>query len=149
MSIGNNIKLYRNRKGLTQKELAIEIDKKEITVRKYESGAINPSMEVLNKIAGVLECSLFDLTTDVELLKKSVQTIEAEDSIILLAQQAGFTIKKEYDHDEDGEYLKSVYVLFKGKKFKLSGDDFHELSNRILDSIITNILASENWNLLK
>lgn len=38
--LASNIKKYRSRSSLTQKELAEKIHKKEITVRKYESGNV-------------------------------------------------------------------------------------------------------------
>lgn len=63
MTIGQNIKLYRKEKGLTQKKLGELIDKKEITIRKYESGDITPSIQTLDKISEALEISSFLLVS--------------------------------------------------------------------------------------
>lgn len=65
MSIGENIKKYRHNRKLTQKQLGIEIDKKEITVRKYESGDITPSTTVIENIAKALGVTFYDLTFSV------------------------------------------------------------------------------------
>ena len=54
MSIGENIKKFRIEKKLTQKQLADKIDRSLRMVQKYESGEVEPSIEVLNDIAKVL-----------------------------------------------------------------------------------------------
>lgn len=61
MSIGNNIKNARKLRNLTQKQLADLIDKKEITVRRYEKGDIIPPISVINDIAESLMVSTNDL----------------------------------------------------------------------------------------
>ena len=55
MNIGENIKNFRNEKGLTQKELAEKIGKSTITVRKYEANDTTPPIDVLGDIAKVLQ----------------------------------------------------------------------------------------------
>ena len=64
--IGLNIKRYRKEKGLTQEELASKIGKSTITIRKYESGAILPSIYNVTKIAVVLGISNTDIIGEVE-----------------------------------------------------------------------------------
>lgn len=59
--IGEKIKLIRKDKKITQKQLGELIGKKEITVRKYESGEINPNIEILKKISIVLDVPLIEL----------------------------------------------------------------------------------------
>lgn len=66
MLIGQNIKKYRKEKKLTQKELALIIGKKEITVRKYESGDITLNVDMLQPIATALSVSINDLMKDTE-----------------------------------------------------------------------------------
>lgn len=51
MGIPDNIKKYRKKNKLTQNQLAQLIDKKEITVRRYEKGDITPPITVLLDIA--------------------------------------------------------------------------------------------------
>lgn len=61
MTLGENIRKYRKEKKKTQKELATLIGKKEITIRKYESGDIAPSIGALNKITKALNVTINDL----------------------------------------------------------------------------------------
>lgn len=44
----------RNKKGLTQKELAQKIGTKQSAIARLESGSVNPSVEFLQKIAQVM-----------------------------------------------------------------------------------------------
>lgn len=59
MTIGRKIKNIRLDNKLTQKEFADKINKSCITIRKYESGDINPPMDVLSEI-----CSIFNVPMD-------------------------------------------------------------------------------------
>ena len=58
--IGMNIKKYRKGK-FTQQELADKIGKTESSIRKYEKGLVTIPLDVLNKIANVLEVRVADL----------------------------------------------------------------------------------------
>lgn len=149
MSIADNIKKYRKIKRLTQVQLAERINKSESSIRKYEGNTVTPDIPTLEDIAEALECSLFDLTMDVAQLKNDVKIIESEKDIIKLAEKNNIKITEEYDNDSDGEYLKYVYISFSNKEFKLSANEFHELSQRVIESVITNIIAAENYNSLK
>lgn len=51
MGIPDNIKKYRKKANLTQRQLAKLINKKEITVRRYEKGDITPPISVILDIA--------------------------------------------------------------------------------------------------
>jgi len=55
-----NIKKYRKGK-FTQQELADKIGKTESSIRKYEKGLVTIPLDVLNKIATVLEVRVADL----------------------------------------------------------------------------------------
>jgi transcriptional regulator with XRE-family HTH domain len=61
MPIGENIKKYRKRKGLTQKELGAVLGLAEITIRQYENNMRKPKYEILFSIADVLNVSIADL----------------------------------------------------------------------------------------
>lgn len=61
VSIGDNLKMYRKKKKITQKQLAASIEKAERTVQKYESGELEPNIDTLNKIAVALNVSISDL----------------------------------------------------------------------------------------
>lgn len=62
--IGEKIKKSRSEKKITQKELAELIEKTESSIRKYEKGLIQIPGDVLEKIAKVLDISLFNLILD-------------------------------------------------------------------------------------
>ena len=61
MSIGENIKIHRKNKGLTQKQLADKIGVYEITVRIYEKNNNIPNVAIIDKFAAALEISVFEL----------------------------------------------------------------------------------------
>lgn len=52
--VGRRIREARELKGMTQEELATKLGTGKSTVSKYENGSINPSLELLNRIAIVL-----------------------------------------------------------------------------------------------
>jgi len=65
MSIGENIKKYRKKKKITQKQLAEKIGKTERTIRGYEAGVTIPSTALAEEIAKALGITFYDLTFSV------------------------------------------------------------------------------------
>ena len=61
MTKGENIKKYRKKRGLTQKELGQLCGIAETTIRRYELGSLNPKYETLEKIAKALDIEVSDL----------------------------------------------------------------------------------------
>ena len=51
LTIGERIRGLRREKGMTQKQLADAIGIDDATIRKYESGKLNPKIETIEKIA--------------------------------------------------------------------------------------------------
>lgn len=147
--IGKNVSRLRESLSISQRELARRVGMSGQMISKIENDLSNPSVDTLNRLAEALNCSLFDLTMDTDMLKNDMRVIECSKPLIAIAEKYGFKIQEEYDNDGDGEYLRFVYVSFSDKKFRLTGIEFYELISRINDSIITNILASENYDLLK
>lgn len=60
--IGAQIKKFRKVKGMTQQELADQINKTKSSIQKYEKGIIEMPNSVLEQIAAALGCSIRDLT---------------------------------------------------------------------------------------
>lgn len=60
-TIAKNIKRYRIKAKLTQSELGLLLDKGESTISMWESGAREPKMKTLEKVATVLKVSISDL----------------------------------------------------------------------------------------
>ena len=55
--MGSNVKAYRKKRHLTQKELAVKCEMGEASISKIESGKMNISVLTLKKIAVALEVS--------------------------------------------------------------------------------------------
>ena len=64
MTTGERIRDLRHKAGLTQAQLAEITNLATITIRQYESGARNPQIEPLRKIALALGITVNDLTAD-------------------------------------------------------------------------------------
>lgn len=60
-SFADNLKIHRNRKGISQANLALELGVSKFTVSKYEQGLREPSLPMLDAIAEVLEVTLPEL----------------------------------------------------------------------------------------
>lgn len=64
MTIGIKIKELRKRKGITQKELAEELNITDSAITRYESGKREPNIDMINKIAAALGVSINELLLD-------------------------------------------------------------------------------------
>ena len=62
--LGDRIKLYRENKKMTQNDLADILEVSAGTVSKYESGALEPSIESLKRLAELFEISIDELLND-------------------------------------------------------------------------------------
>ena len=68
----NNLKFYRKKKGLTQNELTLAINKSYNYINSVEQGKMMPSFDVIEQICTVLgiePVSLFDSTASPENIK--------------------------------------------------------------------------------
>lgn len=61
MTVGQNIRTFRTKQGLTQAKLSELTGIAEVTIRKYESGKIVPKSQNLNRLAKGLGVSASDL----------------------------------------------------------------------------------------
>ncbi len=61
MSIGNNIKRYREAEGLDQSELAEKVHVTQVMISHIEHGRKMPSVALLKDIAKVLHCTMDEL----------------------------------------------------------------------------------------
>jgi transcriptional regulator with XRE-family HTH domain len=59
--IGKRIKLFRERRGLSQKNFAARINAKNTTVSNWEKGIARPDVDTLALICGVLDVSADEL----------------------------------------------------------------------------------------
>lgn len=58
MSLGENLKNTRLKRGFTQEELANAVDVSRVNLAYYEIGTKTPSVAVLTEIANTLNCSI-------------------------------------------------------------------------------------------
>ena len=68
--LGEKIKLYRENKKMTQNEIASILDVSPATVSKYESGALEPSIESLKRLAELFQITIDELLNDEEDIQK-------------------------------------------------------------------------------
>lgn len=62
--LGENLKLYRENKKMTQTEVAEALGIKSATVSKYESGTLEPNIESLKKLAQLFDISIGELLNE-------------------------------------------------------------------------------------
>ena len=62
--LGDKIKLYRENKRMTQNEVASILNVSPATISKYESGALEPNIESLKRLAELFEISIDELLSD-------------------------------------------------------------------------------------
>ncbi len=63
MSVGKNVKRYREENGLNQTELAEKVNISQAMIARIESGTKLPSVAILKNIADVLHCSMDELVS--------------------------------------------------------------------------------------
>lgn len=71
--IADNIKYYRSYQELTQKELADRAKVHYITISRYESGKMQPSLDHLKQISAALNVKLTNLVTDRRIKPKKIK----------------------------------------------------------------------------
>lgn len=62
--LGDKIKLYREKKRMTQNEVADILNVSPATISKYESGALEPNIESIKKLAELFGISIDELLSD-------------------------------------------------------------------------------------
>lgn len=87
MNIGNNIRKYRLKKGITQEELASYFNKSKATIARWESGENRPDADTIKEICRILTISP-DTLFDWELTKNDVKN---HDPVIIAAAGGGLT----------------------------------------------------------
>lgn len=133
MTVGENIKRIRKKKGLTQKQLGALCGLADSAIRRYELGGANPKIETIQKIAHALEVEYTDLFT----FKKYEITTD------LLANQPD--IKK---HIIDSTLNIMGNDVNQQVKEILTNGSIDEIV-KILNSIITHIEINEDLETIK
>lgn len=149
MNISENIRKYRKQANLTQKQLAEKIDKKEITIRRYEKGDIIPPVPVLEDIAKALNCQYTDLTISNEDWNRFSEMEEKEgmvQAINDITYVNGMYITPNYIAQFEGDKtFDGITVEYQNKTFKLTEKEYYKLADRIIEAITVNVLASKEY----
>lgn len=121
MSIADNIKKIRKDNNMTQKQFAEKINKKEITIRRYEKGDIIPPISVIDTISDTFDIPVTniigDMPTDVmdQWVDKTTEKIKKEFPIKsamalgislekLSSKPSTFNRNEEIRNEEDSKY---------------------------------------------
>ncbi len=134
MTLGENIKLYRNKAKLTQKELGEKIGISQQQIAQYENGKRLPKIETINKIANALQCSVYELRGMPEDLEWSVASriAEYED----LRQKAYDSL---YNGDAELASRTAKHENSHQKTYDLSHNDDTNNKNTETETLLTNI----------
>lgn len=139
---GEKIKQARINKGFTQKKLAELCHMYESQIRKYESGAINPKIETLQKIANALEISVLELRSDYELELEKLQEdiLNAMDSFKDEVAFLNYLLSLGYKyidtfHDNYDGYESCIHIQAENIDIPLTRDEYETLKKNIANDI--------------
>ena len=91
--VGEKIKTYRERKNMTQSEIAEILGVKPTTISKYEAGTLEPNIESLKKLSEIFEISVDELIKDDKLDISNVNILE------ILKEQKNMKLKGNLYHN--------------------------------------------------
>lgn len=145
-TLGKKIRYYRKSKKYSQEMLAEKAELSKMSIRRYESGERQPSIEALKKIASALDCQVSDLDEsiifipipkfeptpeDIEQYKKNAESRE-----LIRKLESGEQITEE-EKEKVSDYVKRIH------------DSFSQLPERTkdikdkIDTIGENILLAD------
>ena len=125
--LGDKIKLYRENKKMTQNEVADVLDVSPATISKYESGALEPNIESLKKLA-----ELFEVSVD-ELIKENVFDISKINILEVLREQKEMKL--------NGNLYHNTQIIFAYNTNHIEGSKLTEDQTRYIYE--TNTLLTE------
>lgn len=116
MTVGQNIKVIRKEKGITQKKLSELTGLAEITIRQYEADKFTPKIQQVEKIASALNVTPFDImgvdyfdaTTNSEQLQKEISVFDTISS--LYGHETSEILNDFLSLNDDGKRKASDYI---------------------------------------
>ncbi|CAD7808820.1 hypothetical protein CHRY9390_01894 [Chryseobacterium aquaeductus] len=117
MDLGNKIKSYRVLKNLSPEQVAERLDISAKTYRKYESNENSPNLNMLEKLAEILDQSVLDFLPDSVVQNNTNQTGGVALAINSTINQLSENMQ-EYINllKEENERLKEENALLKSQK---------------------------------
>lgn len=114
MSFGNNLKKIRQENQITQEELAKKINTSRSNIANYENDKNMPSIEILNKLSEIFNCS-----TDYLLGKTDVRNPGQKIDDVLNEAMIGMS-KKDYENltDTQKKQIRDFAIFVKEQKLK-------------------------------
>lgn len=154
MIVSENIRKYRKQAQLTQRQLAEKIDKKEVTIRRYEKGDIVPPLPVIKDIATALNTSISDIIGDDDNLNwEAIKEGYTEDIDSYYRRPSDLKLRNDFKNVSDtiDNFLSNEYIEkeFNYKYDNLSTDEQIEFSSfihNIIDLKIKEINARRDFN---
>ncbi|MBD5553933.1 MAG: helix-turn-helix domain-containing protein [Roseburia sp.] len=110
--VGNKIRYFRNKKGITQKALADLIGKTESSIQKYECGSTEVPFSVLEKIAKALDIEILFLLDDEYLESASAYFMEKGDTKLSTLLYDLASLNKQLVVNIDANYMQILNTLF-------------------------------------
>lgn len=111
--INDNIREFREKLGLSQRELGRRINKTGQLISLIEQGKNNPSIDTLNKLAIALEVTLNDLIKDTSVINLNTADEDTKDTYLTflafsdnlrplaeIIMKCGYTVYKDTNTDE-------------------------------------------------
>lgn len=141
MKIGNNIKLYRKQKGLTQKQLAEKIGSTDSAITRYESNSREPSIETITKIADALGVPVSKLLEDdtFNLTDSDTEKVDSYIDLIMgmpeLKPLVPIFRNKGYELRQDMKGADIYLIKDENPIAKIPEKDFAEYGKKMLDFI--------------
>jgi len=139
--IGENLKKIRKKNKITQSELAKLLNKKKLTISRYENGKISISFEILNELCKIFNVSIYDFLHGIEkingLEKIDINKIENENRIYYEEQQIyiNLLISLGYYIDMD-DYTSNEKINvfdFSGNSFSINPFDLKDVIKRAIE----------------
>lgn len=127
--IGQNIKVCRKQRRLTQEQLAKSINRTISSIQKYESGETEVPRSILERIADVLDCRITELLDDFSAMNWEDNR---DSAIFSLLESIG--CKATWSADLD-----IVTIVWKGVNYSVSSIDFLGFLEDIEDSVTDTI----------
>ena len=128
--LGNNIKIYREKKKMTQNEIADILEVSPATVSKYENGSLEPSIESLKRLSEV-----FEISVD-ELLREEKFDISKINLLEVLKEQKEMKLK--------GNIYHNTQVIFAYNTNHIEGSNLTEDQTRYIYETNTLLVEKES-----